>query len=716
MNRNRFVMIFLRPKPGRSFRRGHPRFFAFPFSGPALASAFCLAWFSAPVAIHAQAEKLIDRYKSRNATYLSKEFSRKGFVYPEFEKFLVALENPDPEKRLAILNGIRAKHPAFKEILAVFQGEAALRNGDYRQFVALERSLSKERLKEHALNDLVKHAVSSPQMKRADFERMEKDFPALKKNNAFLNRKLEFYAGNRRKRLQIAKQMWLNGQYSKYLVKKRHAATLKAIEQSATLEEWEAYLRRQFALKDYRNTVAAGKKAIRIFLDRKRRPAQVYLVTLRAMEKLRQHLSILKILENPENASIFQTRGHALRKIKTGAYLGTKRYSRAEKYVRQLQKNRVPSKTINALNLMIGERYFYYEQNFEKAKAFFAKIDATRLSPVQTEKYYWEKYLMGVFLKDEKALNEIFKWFENRDFVSDFYGSGFCYWSLKNRRIHNIPLPEVNPCYHKYPNSYYSLKSLRFVGNHENIGLKNLQVGFRIAELKADEIELLEFLGFLLNVKKESLAKKMFYELITPASRLPFIIAAVELMEKFRLYFTVQRILLENFRETWLDVESQRKIAFRYYYPKAFERDVETIAKLYGVEKNIVFSIMREESHFNPRIASPAGAVGLMQLMPGTAREIAGRRKIKYRRSAILNGRTNLDFGTYYFDSLLDSFKGNLELSLASYNGGPGNVRKWIKRYGTEDMDVFVELIPFRETRGYVKKVMRSYYLYELIY
>ncbi len=124
----------------------------------------------------------------------------------------------------------------------------------------------------------------------------------------------------------------------------------------------------------------------------------------------------------------------------------------------------------------------------------------------------------------------------------------------------------------------------------------------------------------------------------------------------------------------------------------------------------LVMSVARQESAFNPKARSTANARGLLQVLPSTARIVLGQRK-----PDLFNTEVNAKAGIKYLQSLLDKF-GNVEQSLAGYNAGPGRIPQWTKRYVTEDIRVFADLIPFRETRNYVSSIVRNNYWYERLY
>jgi soluble lytic murein transglycosylase len=128
---------------------------------------------------------------------------------------------------------------------------------------------------------------------------------------------------------------------------------------------------------------------------------------------------------------------------------------------------------------------------------------------------------------------------------------------------------------------------------------------------------------------------------------------------------------------------------------------------------------MRQESMFSPQIMSPVGAVGLMQIMPYTGKEIADDLKyISFEKDHLLIPELNIDFGVYDLSKLLKQTKGDFVQSLGGYNGGPHNVKKWAKNNESilNDEPLFVECLGFAETRGYVKKVLENYWVYKLIH
>jgi len=128
--------------------------------------------------------------------------------------------------------------------------------------------------------------------------------------------------------------------------------------------------------------------------------------------------------------------------------------------------------------------------------------------------------------------------------------------------------------------------------------------------------------------------------------------------------------------------------------------------------------ITRQESSFDRFAVSYAGARGMMQLMPGTARDQAGKLDVGYDSGRLYEPDYNVMLGSAYFQRMLNTWDGSVPLAVASYNAGPGNVRKWIDSYGdprTGRVDVigWIEAIPFTETKGYVQRVIENSVVYD---
>lgn len=153
-----------------------------------------------------------------------------------------------------------------------------------------------------------------------------------------------------------------------------------------------------------------------------------------------------------------------------------------------------------------------------------------------------------------------------------------------------------------------------------------------------------------------------------------------------------------------------------YYAAAAYPVPQWTPTKGYSIDRALVFALIRQESHFNARAKSRAGARGLMQIMPATASFVARDRRLRSSgRNRLYDPNLNLELGQRYIQILFDdnNVAGNLFMAAAAYNGGPGNLQKWLRRMNHQgDPLLFIESIPSRETRLYVSRVMANLWIY----
>jgi soluble lytic murein transglycosylase len=152
---------------------------------------------------------------------------------------------------------------------------------------------------------------------------------------------------------------------------------------------------------------------------------------------------------------------------------------------------------------------------------------------------------------------------------------------------------------------------------------------------------------------------------------------------------------------------TRRQIDMQQRFPTPFRDHVEAAAREVDIDAAYVYGVMRQESHFSTGVRSIAGAAGLMQVMPHTARWTASKFRIPYRPQLITDPATNVRLGTHYLKSVLQQFGGSQVHAAAAYNAGPNRPRRWLANNGL-DMAAWTEIIPLDETREYVKSVVAN--------
>ncbi len=139
-----------------------------------------------------------------------------------------------------------------------------------------------------------------------------------------------------------------------------------------------------------------------------------------------------------------------------------------------------------------------------------------------------------------------------------------------------------------------------------------------------------------------------------------------------------------------------------------------------AVPPELAFAITRQESEFDNFAKSPAGALGLMQLLPSTARETAYKNSLSFNPQKLYEPEYNMTLGSMYLQRMIDNYDGSIVMAIAAYNAGPGNVYKWVQKFGKPENSIdgaveWIEKIPFTETRNYVQRVLENLQIYRHI-
>ncbi len=185
--------------------------------------------------------------------------------------------------------------------------------------------------------------------------------------------------------------------------------------------------------------------------------------------------------------------------------------------------------------------------------------------------------------------------------------------------------------------------------------------------------------------------------------------------EGYRSYLMAYRF--SQLPETQWDRETAPVEIGKLLYPMPYLDAINRAAKEFDVDPRYLAAMMREESHFRQTVASSAGARGLMQVMPETGRWIAQNIGMKsFDTKMLLDPEVNIRLGAWYIRFLLDRFGDDFALVSGAYNAGAGRMNEWRERFQNNDLDEFIEQLPFSETRRHIKKVMHTYDVYRELY
>lgn len=160
-----------------------------------------------------------------------------------------------------------------------------------------------------------------------------------------------------------------------------------------------------------------------------------------------------------------------------------------------------------------------------------------------------------------------------------------------------------------------------------------------------------------------------------------------------------------------------KEVLLKNIYPMKYKEYVEKYAQEYEVDELLIYAMIKAESNFKTNSVSSSGAIGLMQLMEETAKEVA--QKIEYRytsKEELFEPELNIRLGTYYFSELLQRYEGNVALALTAYNAGTGTVNNWIEKGIIKPDGSDIENIPYQETNIYIRKILRDYEIYIKLY
>ena len=332
---------------------------------------------------------------------------------------------------------------------------------------------------------------------------------------------------------------------------------------------------------------------------------------------------------------------------------------------------------------------FYRLNQYSEAAAVFSEIAQGRWSKTHLEraKYWLAKTYQKVDRNDDafklytELANNIFdSYYSTRSFM--LYKQHFDSLFQVGQRLSNSenPLREFSESFATLVNDFKKL--------------------FLIRELLGDDLALLELSGRKFRAKslKELVSIAEIYKRLGAYN------------QAYRTYDQINNLYFGD--QIYLD----KPYILKEMYPLYYDNLINRYSDLRNIDKNLVLAVIRAESGYDRRAHSWADAYGLMQIIPPTARALALELNVICTiPENLFDPELNINMGTFYLQKLLKQFQQKPELALAAYNAGPHRVEEWKKIKDNDEIDIFIENIEFSQTRIYVRRVMRNYWVYSIL-
>lgn len=436
---------------------------------------------------------------------------------------------------------------------------------------------------------------------------------------------------------------------------------------------------------------------------------QIY---FQAMLKKRQYSKLIKILDSVEGRNYFSFNKEQALALQHQFWIKKGEIKQALHKIVQL-KELGELVELNDVYMRMAD-YYYRKGNYAKSLEFFSQIGLNNLSVDKMPEIKWKLLMIHFLLDNQKELSSIFKWAEEYSFKNGAVAAKFCYWGHKLKLYKKR---DAATCYQRYPLTYYGLSTLNL--REKTAGFSKTLFASRkklkAEQLSSQDLQFLELLSLFYAIKEEEVADFFSKRYLDKRKDMSLFISMAEILTQAERYHLLYTLVNDHYSQILQNINPDSLTLLRYFYPSAYLSQVVNHTEKKRIPALLIFAVMREESSFRPEVESKAGAIGLMQLMPKTAKYIGRTIRRKVKTEMLYKPEFNLQLGITYLDRLLKRYKGNLYHTLAAYNGGPTNVRRW-QNQGWQDNDMFVEMITFNETKNFIKRVLRSYYVYQELY
>ena len=315
-----------------------------------------------------------------------------------------------------------------------------------------------------------------------------------------------------------------------------------------------------------------------------------------------------------------------------------------------------------------------------------------------------------------------------------FYNEVLLEWEIRYSLIHHhwrqvVYLISKSTNKREPVNQYWMARALAALGEHETanalyqqLSVKRNYYGFlacmKLHKKMSFENEPatsnLDALQPYKQITDQIKALYLSHQIVDASRLLNDFISELPKHEKSALAYWVANHLQWHGKSIYLSTNDELNNQLALRFPLPHRNAVREYAANYQIPQEFIYAIMRQESSFQQDIVSPVGANGLMQVMPATARQVAKRANIPFTDTKqLFSSQKNIHIGTAYLQQLAHQYHKHPILMAAAYNAGPRQVNYWIKNHTPKEMDIWIETLPWRETRNYLKNIFSFYAVYQ---
>ena len=385
--------------------------------------------------------------------------------------------------------------------------------------------------------------------------------------------------------------------------------------------------------------------------------------------------------------------------------------------------------TLSTQALLLAAQSAYNAELFSKSREFFLKLTTAHAGTKAAAEAWFRLGLIDFREKKyESAVNNLSQVLKHKHFEDFELASQHWLWRSYQKLSQKEQADKMaTELILKYPLSYYGLRARAESTNEEHkLFFKNESKTDSEWKFSLTSTEAKSWRRFLtLKTAGWIDESQMELEFLTEPESATGQVVFAYIWSQAGNYHRSSEILYRAFSKA---PHLMTPESIRIGYPRPYYNEIKKEAKRYGISTELILALMKQESSFRTDVKSPAGAMGLMQLMPATAREVASDMRIKIENLSddLADPAKNIRIGTQYLHRRLRAFNGHVPLALGAYNAGIGNIRNWqnqrkdladvFKRESSLPEDeLWFDELPWTETTGYIKSILRNYLIYKVL-